>query len=388
MSKQQMILSGHRRHSRKRGRLGRGPVLRAAFAPPAAGGATAIELPGLLLGDDEEDKRRAWKSALFSLLFHFGGLAILLIIAAVTRVIPDDVLPVQLIRDDTPPESAPAPKALAERRSTNFNPAVQAIQPRIVTPRVVARATAPVKAQALQMDSVSAVQAPTQVQRNTAVVERVSAVKTRTQIRAATVDVSNVGGPVVRGPVQVSEPVNPNAGPRQVYAARTGTTVGLAPVQIGGDASSVETGIVTGRDIEGSPAGIQVASVDTQIGDGYLGGSGGTGNGVDDASPAARGECFQRADVNRYLVAVKDRTIERWVLPPGLNSDQSVTLNFRIDAAGSATRVSVVRASDNALGASAVDALRTAAPFPPMEEAVRCLAGHQIRATFTNPTGS
>ena len=39
-------------------------------------------------------------------------------------------------------------------------------------------------------------------------------------------------------------------------------------------------------------------------------------------------------------------------------------------------------------GASAADALRTAAPFPPMDAGIRCLAGHQIRATFTNPKGN
>ena len=165
----------------------------------------------------------------------------------------------------------PAPKALAERRSATFNPAVQAIAPRIVNPQVVARAATAVQAQALQMDSVASVEGPTQVQRNTAVVERVSAVATQTRIRAATVDVSNVSGPVVRGPVQVNAPVGPSVGPRKVTAATTGNTVGLAPVQIGGNASSVESGIVTGRDVEGSRAGVRVASVNTQIGDGYLG---------------------------------------------------------------------------------------------------------------------
>jgi TonB family protein len=388
MSKQQIIISGRRRHSQKRGHGNRGPILKAVFAPPAAGGAATLDLPALLLPSFEDDNKRAWKSALFSLLFHFGGAAVLLYIAAITRVIPEDILPVTLLREDALPEAAPAPKALAERRSSNFNPVMAAIQPRIVTPRVVARATASVHAQALQMDSVSAVQAPTQVQRNTAVVERVSAIETKTRIRAATVDVSNVTGPVVRGPVQVSALTNPNAGPRQVTAARTGNTAGMAPVQIGGDASSLQNGIVTGRNIEGAPIGIRVAAVDTQIGDGYLGGSGGSGNGVYDATPTARTECFQRDDVTQYLVSVKDRTVARWILPPGLDSDHSVTLNFRIDTAGSATHVSFVRASDNALGASAADALRTAAPFPPMDAGIRCLAGHQIRATFTNPKGN
>jgi len=45
----------------------------------------------------------------------------------------------------------------------------------------------------------------------------------------------------------------------------------------------------------------------------------------------------------------------------------------------------VVSADDNALGASAVDALRAAAPFPPMPEPVRCLSDFSLIGTFTNP---
>jgi len=62
-----------------------------------------------------------------------------------------------------------------------------------------------------------------------------------------------------------------------------------------------------------------------------------------------------------------------------------VTLRFNLDAAGSASRVSLVDATDNALGASAVDALRSAAPFPPMPSDARCLSQVPIVATFSNP---
>ena len=37
------------------------------------------------------------------------------------------------------------------------------------------------------------------------------------------------------------------------------------------------------------------------------------------------------------------------------------------------------------LGASAVDALRSASPFPPMPDDVRCMAGLPIVGTFRNP---
>jgi TonB family protein len=91
--------------------------------------------------------------------------------------------------------------------------------------------------------------------------------------------------------------------------------------------------------------------------------------------------------VQSYLDEVRRRTYERWVLPPGVDAGRKVTLRFHIDVAGSASKVAIVSAEDNALGASAVDALRAAAPFPPMSEEVRCLAGQRIKGTFSNPVG-
>ena len=84
---------------------------------------------------------------------------------------------------------------------------------------------------------------------------------------------------------------------------------------------------------------------------------------------------------------VQDRTIHRWILPPGVSTGERVRLRFHLDAAGSASKVSLVETSDNALGASAVDALRAAAPFPSMPENVRCLSQIPIVGTFTNPVG-
>jgi TonB family protein len=96
-------------------------------------------------------------------------------------------------------------------------------------------------------------------------------------------------------------------------------------------------------------------------------------------------QCFARPEVKSYLGSVQQKTLDRWILPPGVSADQRVTLRFKLDAAGSATNVSLLDASNNALGASAVDALRAAAPFPPMPDAARCLARVPITATFTNP---
>jgi TonB family protein len=62
--------------------------------------------------------------------------------------------------------------------------------------------------------------------------------------------------------------------------------------------------------------------------------------------------------------------------------DSRVVLRFQLDVAGSPSRIQIVRADDNALGVSAIDAMRAAAPFPPLPEPARCIADLPITGTF------
>src|SRR5262245_53132999 len=368
-----------KRHSPMRSRR-----LGAAFESPARGGAAAIEFPGLALAEPE-DRRRTVISGSLSAGLHFGAVGLLLLLASLAPVIEEQLIPVQILKEKQQEERAPAPKALAERRSAVYAPAVQSIQPQVINPRVIAEAAPAVSAEALQMDAVSSVAAPTQISRSATVVERVSAVNSIVAARASAVDVKAVGGSAVRGPIQVEGPVGPSVGPRQVAVATGAPTMGTGTLSIG-SGSSVKEGVVTGRDVLGSPDGAPLVSIDTSVGDGNLRGSGGEGSSVlAGGGTEAANECLGRPEVQQYLNEVEARTISRWVLPPGVKADQKVTLQFKLDVAGSATSVSLKRASDNALGASAVDALRAAAPFPPMPDAARCLALVPITATFSNP---
>jgi hypothetical protein len=306
-------------------------------------------------------------------------------------VIEEQIIPVQLLREEVrppppPEEPAAAPKALAQRRNLPFAPAVQAVAPQIVNPRIIAEASPAVAAEALQMDAVATSRAPTDIQHQSLAVERVSAVNTAVRARVAAVDVASAAGPVVRGPTRIAAPVGPSVGPRRVEAAAVGDTMGTAPLQIGsGNGSSVRDGVLSDRDVIGSPGGALVVSVDTTIGDGPLGGTAPSGSGT--AIPVTKSSCMEHPAVQSYLVDVRNRTLERWVLPPGVDAGSKVTLRFQLDVAGSASRVAIVAAQDNALGASAVDALRAAAPFQPMPDEVRCLARVPIVGTFSNPVG-
>ena len=354
----------------------------AGFEKVASAG-VSYDFPGLTLKDPESARRTLLTGGLATLV-HVGAVALLVILASLAPAIQDVIIPLQILKDEpTPPkpepEPAPAPKALAERRSLEYAPAVQAMQPQIVNPRVVAEAAPAVSAEVLQMDAVSSVVAPKQINRAATVVERVSAVNSIVAARASAVDVGSAAGPAVRGPVRADLPAGPSAGPRQVSVAAGGTSTGTGRIAIGGG-SSVREGVVSNRDVLGSPNGAPLASVDTKVGEGMLRGSGGSGESV-----VSETACFQKPEVQAYLSQVQNRTLERWVLPPSVSSDQHVTLRFKLDVAGSASAVSLVRASDNALGLSAVDALRSASPFPAMPDSARCLVRVPITATFSNP---
>jgi TonB family protein len=259
------------------------------------------------------------------------------------------------------------------------------VQPQIVNPRIIAEASPAVEAKALEMDSVSISPAPKQVQARSIAVEHVSVVNSAVRAHVSAVDVKGAASPVVRGPTRIEGPVGPSVGPNRVEAAPAGTTMGTAPLQIGsGNGSSVRDGVLSDRDVVGSPDGALVVSVDTTIGDSAYAGTTPDGTGT---AVVSKSSCIERAAVQSYLANVKQRTYERWVLPPGVDAGRKVTLRFQLDVAGSASKVSIVRAEDNALGASAVDALRAAAPFPPMPEEARCLAQVPIVGTFSNPVG-
>ncbi len=351
---------------------------------PALTGAFAY--PGYAEPDDDARTRTFLTG---SALLHASGFALLLLLASLAPVIEEHVIPVQLLKEEPPPpppeEPAAAPKALAMRRNLPFAPAVQAVAPQIVNPRIIAEAKPAVAAEALKMDALSASAAPTEIQARTTVVERVSVVNSAARAQVSPVDVSRVAGPAVRGPTRVEGVAGPSVGPRKVDAAAAGTTMGTGPLQIGsGNGSSVREGVLSDRDVIGSPDGALVVSVDTTVGDGLLAGHtpGGTGTAVTPES-----SCLDSLAVKSYLGEVRQRTYERWVLPPGVDAGRKVTLRFHIDIAGSASKVAIVKAEDNALGASAVDALRAAAPFPPMPEEARCLTQRAIVGTFSNPVG-
>jgi TonB family protein len=183
---------------------------------------------------------------------------------------------------------------------------------------------------------------------------------------------------MVRGPVRVEGVVGPSVGPRKVAGADA-TSIGTGEIGIA-QGSSVRDGVLSSRDVVGSPTGAVLVSVDTAVGDGNLHGPGGTGSGL--LPDGAAADCLTRPEVKSYMEQVESRVYSRWTLSHGI-SDARVVLRFAIDVAGSASSIQLVN-GDNALGASAIDAMRTASPFPPMPDRARCLASKYLKLTFTS----
>jgi TonB family protein len=347
------------------------------------GGGAAIEFPGIDF-EEKGDRKGRLAGAGISALLHGALLAGLVLLAALNPEVREEIIELQLMKEPPAKKTDPAParRVVAERRSSNFAPQAQALKADVVNPKVVARRTT-VSSDTLRVEAPSAVVAPRQVTRARVVTQRVTAVAPVGMVDRADVKVaSDAAAPTLRQ-ASVTGPTGPSVGPRQIVAK--GDSIGTGPSMIIGlgDTSSVRDGIASNRDVLGSSTGPRLANVNTAIGDGLMDGSGGDGRGG-----VAMGDCYKLPEVRQYLDAVRVRTLARWQLPPKVAPNQSVALKFKIDPAGSATRVEVVDAADRALGQSAVDALRSASPFPAMAGRVRCLAREPITATFRNPVGS
>jgi len=346
--------------------------------------------PGIEIREPRRARGRAL-SAGVSILLHAGLISFLLFMAWLNPVVKELPIPVQLVKEEPPPppplpkpkeEPAPAPRALAERRSLEFAPQAQAVRPQVVNPTVITPVAPVISAQKIDMNAVAQVVAPKDISHATVVAEHVSTVSSVANVQVAKVDLGSASAPALRGPADASQPVGPSAGPRQV--TDVGSTIGTGPANATGlpGGSSVREGIASNRDVLGSPSGARVASVNTRVGEGLMHGDGGNGSGG-----GGDGDCFERPEVAAYREQVRTRMLARWILPPDVPASQKVELQFRLDPAGSVTSVRSIGSTDPQLAASAVEALRAAAPFPPMSDRVRCMARQDLRGIFTNPRG-
>ncbi len=156
----------------------------------------------------------------------------------------------------------------------------------------------------------------------------------------------------------------------------------------------------------GDPAGIKALKEGTQVPGalkgtgsapgpfGVPGGSrtgtgiagGGTGAGAGGGSTTGL-KGLSSADYNRYLNQLKKRVESVWKYPDGVSGVQKVAILFTLDRAGRLVQSEVLESSDTRLNASAVEAMKRAAPFAPIPESLKDLADTPLRMQFTVSIG-
>lgn len=381
---------GARAHSRRR-------TLDPAHWSPApalaAAGAPAADLPELGFRSDDDD-RRTWISGTLSIGLHGLLLGAVLVSAWLTpESTVEETIEVTLLEPEPEPVELPGsndpsggPKALAARA-----PAAAAA---LAASLSAAEAQAPealddLSAQALEMADLGAARAPADIQRRALDAGQIEAQADAAPAPRA-LDVATLS-PVAIDPATLSAPEVDLSAPKAIASAAPSAVT--APQAFAGyqdvsgaqyDGRAAAVGDSVPRAGSGSASAGRVG-VDTGVSGAFAAGTGGGGSGGGSGVPTV--ECLRSAYVVRYMDEVKNRTYARWKAPPETPPDSVVKLRFKLDVTGSPTAVEFLEAASEELGASTVQALRAAAPFPAMDANNRCLAERRLTLTFTaNPS--
>jgi TonB family protein len=157
----------------------------------------------------------------------------------------------------------------------------------------------------------------------------------------------------------------------------TGEAAGIRALKEGTQVPGALKGSGTGLGPMGVPGG-------SPTGSGVAGGGTGVGTGGGSAT-GLRG--ISSADYNRYLSQLKKRVESVWKYPEGVAGTQRVAILFTLDRAGRLIQSEVLESTDARLNASAVEAMKRAAPFAPIPENLKDLANTPLRMQFTVTIG-
>lgn len=169
-----------------------------------------------------------------------------------------------------------------------------------------------------------------------------------------------------------------DANRRSIAALKgAGDAAGLRALKEGTQVPGALKGSGTGTGPYGVPGG-------SRSGTGVTGGGTGVGTGGGSAT-GLRG--LSGADYNQYLNQLKKRVQSVWKYPDGVSGVQKVAILFTLDRAGRLVQSEVLESTDARLNASAVQAMKRAAPFPPIPDSLKDLANTPLRMQFTVTIG-
>jgi TonB family protein len=84
---------------------------------------------------------------------------------------------------------------------------------------------------------------------------------------------------------------------------------------------------------------------------------------------------------------IKKRVQSVWKYPEGMTGSHRINVIFVLDRAGKLVRAEVADSTDPRLNNSALQAMRSASPFPPIPESLKELAGSPLRMRFNIDVG-
>ncbi len=370
-------------------------------------GAAALGAPApTLVMHEPEGMRSTLVTGSITALMHLAGVLVLVLVATLAppELIPK-IIPVETLRDITPVELRGSELEPAHTGPKSVGPLAPS-----TTATVVSQTLSPDQAEAVRQAALESARRavqhrqlaarqgtslPTQLDRREVSADRLAA-RAVAERPTAPIDLSAIEA-VQIDPRELAAVRVDTSGPREIDTARVGDASALetlatlsalrAPEYVEAfSASDFDAARAAGIARSAESDGVGTDGSGGRPGDGQAGrdfGGGGSG-GAGDVLGVAR--CMESAFVARYLEDLEARTVERWIVPDEIPPNMQVRLRFKLDVAGEVSEIEAVAVEDEPFASSARQALRAAAPFPPLDDDVRCIADKPLRATFDVPS--
>ncbi len=322
----------------------------------------------------QDDRRGILVSSAVSALLHLIAIGAIVVIGYYAKQAVEEVIPVVIFNEpvELPGTNEPVPLPVPRMLSAPIAHAV----PLAMEPSSLAAIPAPVvEAPSLDTTAPSALDLAEVSSHPLAAQAEISPTPSAADIhdvQPLDITAADLVAPEVElsGPTETASRTPTDLAAPQAFAH-------LADVdtsQYKGAASAVPSARVPGAEPGGSFLATGVAA--EFLAAGVVGG--------DPNAPAAV-PCLQSAYVVRYQNLIDERTTSRFEIPYGASPDDFVRVRIAVDQSGSLVTLETVEASDDSFASNAIDALRSAAPFPPLSDNNRCLTEKTFILTFNYP---
>ncbi len=340
----------------------------------AAVGATATEGGPSLVMPAPADRRGILISGAVSALLHLIAIGVIVLIGYYARQAVEDVIPVVIFNEpvELPGTNEPVPVPVPRMISAPIANAV----PLAMEPSTLAAIPAPVvEAPSLDTTAPSALDLAEISSQPLAAQAEISPTPSAADIREVQpldITAADLVAPEVElsGPTETASRTLTDLAAPQAFAHLADVNTS----QYKGAVSAVPSAQVPGAEPGGAFVATGVAA--EYLAAGVVGG---------DPNAMAAVPCLQSAYVVRYLDLIDERTTARFEVPYGSGPDDFVKIRIAVDQSGSLTNVDVDQATDDAFAKNAITALRSAAPFPPLNDNNRCLTEKTFILTFNYP---